>query len=214
MLELITQKDQDFLQNIENLDEEYIQKFINKKISEIAIAIETAAENADKAKDRTQKAKNLNTDSDWQTYIPIFGRWLGETSEEKKEIKSNMILEVAELQNESMNQMTTILKEVVIFFTSSFCIATRMNQALSLIIAQGFVKSDGKVIRLSKAAKEQFQQIQKFTLSFIAVSFTHSRPHETSPDNVCRLLLEKKKHKRKRVPCPLLSDSVDQSQQP
>ncbi|EIT8204259.1 hypothetical protein L3L31_000056 [Campylobacter jejuni] len=53
MLELITQKDQDFLQNIENLDEEYIQKFINKKISEIAIAIETAAENADKAKDRT-----------------------------------------------------------------------------------------------------------------------------------------------------------------
>lgn len=39
MLELITQKDQDFLQNIENLDEEYIQKFINKKISEIAIAI-------------------------------------------------------------------------------------------------------------------------------------------------------------------------------
>lgn len=31
MLELITQKDQDFLQNIENLDEEYIQKFINKK---------------------------------------------------------------------------------------------------------------------------------------------------------------------------------------
>lgn len=28
MLELITQKDQDFLQNIENLDEEYIQKFI------------------------------------------------------------------------------------------------------------------------------------------------------------------------------------------
>ncbi|HEG4827185.1 TPA: hypothetical protein SEE65_000407 [Campylobacter jejuni] len=84
MLELITQKDQDFLQNIENLDEEYIQKFINKKISEIAIAIETAAENADKAKDRTQKAKNLNTDSDWQTYIPIFGCWLGETSEEKK----------------------------------------------------------------------------------------------------------------------------------
>lgn len=73
-----------FLQNIENLDEEYIQKFINKKISEIAIAIETAAENADKAKDRTQKAKNLNTDSDWQTYIPIFGRWLGETSEEKR----------------------------------------------------------------------------------------------------------------------------------
>ncbi|EOH8019834.1 hypothetical protein ACMCLI_000456 [Campylobacter jejuni] len=84
MLELITQKDQDFLQNIENLDEEYIQKFINKKISEIAIAIETAAENADKAKDRTQKAKNLNTDSDWQTYIPIFRRWLGKTSEEKK----------------------------------------------------------------------------------------------------------------------------------
>lgn len=33
MLELITQKDQDFLQNIENLDEEYIQKFINKKMS-------------------------------------------------------------------------------------------------------------------------------------------------------------------------------------
>ncbi len=86
MLELITQKDQDFLQNIENLDEEYIQKFINKKISEIAIAIETAAENADKAKDRTQKAKNLNTDSDWQTYIPIFGRWLGEISEEKKKL--------------------------------------------------------------------------------------------------------------------------------
>lgn len=86
MLELITQKDQDFLQNIENLDEEYIQKFINKKISEIAIAIETAAENADKAKERTQKAKNLNTDSDWQTYIPIFGRWLGETSEEKKKL--------------------------------------------------------------------------------------------------------------------------------
>ncbi|EOI0587607.1 TPA: hypothetical protein R2P16_001681 [Campylobacter jejuni] len=62
------------------------KKFINKKISEIAIAIETAAENADKAKDRTQKAKNLNTDSDWQTYIPFFGRWLGETSEEKKKL--------------------------------------------------------------------------------------------------------------------------------
>ncbi|EAL3175383.1 hypothetical protein A8M17_06815, partial [Campylobacter jejuni] len=183
MLELITQKDQDFLQNIENLDEEYIQKFINKKISEIAIAIETAAENADKAKDRTQKAKNLNTDSDWQTYIPIFGRWLGETSEEKKEIKSNMILEVAELQNESMNQMTTILKEVVIFFTSSFCIATRMNQALSLIIAQGFVKSDGKVIRLSKAAKEQFQQIQKFTLSFI-------EDHEKHKDTINNIQVE------------------------
>lgn len=85
MLELITQKDQDFLQNIENLDEEYIQNLLIK-ISEIAIAIETAAENADKAKDRTQKAKNLNTDSDWQTYIPIFGRWLGETSEEKKKL--------------------------------------------------------------------------------------------------------------------------------
>lgn len=119
MLELITQKDQDFLQNIENLDEEYIQKFINKKISEIAIAIETAAENADKAKDRTQKAKNLNTDSDWQTYIPIFDVGL-EKHQKKKEIKSNMILEVAELQNESMNQMTTILKEVVIFLLPVF----------------------------------------------------------------------------------------------
>ena len=183
MLELITQKDQDFLQNIENLDEEYIQKFINKKISEIAIAIETAAENADKAKDRTQKAKNLNTDADLLTHIPIFGRWLGETSEEKKEIKSNMILEVAELQNESMNQMTTILKEVVIFFTSSFCIATRMNQALSLISAQGFVKSDGKVIRLSKAAKEQFQQIQKFTLSFI-------EDHEKHKDTINNIQVE------------------------
>lgn len=31
MLELITQKDQDFLQNIENLDEEYIQKLLIKK---------------------------------------------------------------------------------------------------------------------------------------------------------------------------------------
>lgn len=31
-----------------------------------------------------------------------------------------MILEVAELQNESMNQMTTILKEVVIFLLPVF----------------------------------------------------------------------------------------------
>ncbi len=31
MLELITQKDQDFLQNIENLDEEYIQNLLIKK---------------------------------------------------------------------------------------------------------------------------------------------------------------------------------------
>lgn len=86
MLELITQKDQDFLQNIENLDEEYIQKFINKKISEIAIAIETAAENADKAKDRTQKAKNLNTDSDWQTYIPILDVGLEKHQKKKKKL--------------------------------------------------------------------------------------------------------------------------------
>lgn len=106
-----------------------------------------------------------------------------EKHQKKKEIKSNMILEVAELQNESMNQMTTILKEVVIFFTSSFCIATRMNQALSLIIAQGFVKSDGKVIRLSKAAKEQFQQIQKFTLSFI-------EDHEKHKDTINNIQVE------------------------
>ncbi|WP_442884708.1 hypothetical protein [Campylobacter sp. CFSAN093238] len=79
--------------------------------------------------------------------------------------------------------MTTILKEVVIFFTSSFCIATRMNQALSLIIAQGFVKSDGKVIRLSKAAKEQFQQIQKFTLSFM-------EDHEKHKDTINNIQVE------------------------
>ncbi|MBY7061856.1 hypothetical protein H0O07_03820 [Campylobacter jejuni] len=86
MLELITQKDQDFLQNIENLDEEYIQKFINKKISEIAIAIETAAENADKAKDRTQKAKNLNTDSDGKLIYQFLDVGLEKHQKKKKKL--------------------------------------------------------------------------------------------------------------------------------
>lgn len=167
MLELITQKDRDFVQNIENFDEKGIEKFINKKLGEITIAIETAIGNANKAKDEIQKAKNFNTDSDWQTHIPIFGPWLGKTSAEKQEMKSNMILEVADLQNESMVQMTTIIKEVITFSTYNFEFAMRMNQVLSLVIVQGFVKSDGGTIRLTKDTKKEFQQMQKFLLDFI-----------------------------------------------
>ena len=39
-----------------------------------------------------------------------------------------------------------------------------------------------------------FNKIRRMDITFIAVSYTHLRAHETVLDLVCRLLLEKKQH--------------------
>src|SRR3546814_1529378 len=52
-------------------------------------------------------------------------------------------------------------------------------------------------LMVSSPGRYRMLDFARMGLPITPVSYTHLRAHETSQDLVCRLLLEKKKHKRK-----------------
>ena len=69
-------------------------------------------------------------------------------------------------------------------------------EVIMVFMAINFI---GNIFKYRLLRKEKWAVLM-IHLSFLSVSYTHLRAHETGRNLVCRLLLEKKKNKTKKLP--------------
>ena len=79
-----------------------------------------------------------------------------------------------------------------------------VSKHLRNIFASGELERDSTVSKMETVQQEGKRRIARQIEHFNPVSYTHLRAHETVLDIVCRLLLEKKNHKKHRCAKGLL----------
>ena len=193
-----TQEDKEFLQNIDQADEQTIKKFIEKQLNKMVVMIEDSIQNAKQAEEKLSKVKKLDIRSDKITYLPVIGGFLGRTSEDKK---IEILAESQELHQKATAQLTDIVQESIKFCTISFNVAVGMYNSLNILIASGVVTVDGATRTLSKEAREKFENIHKFTKAFIEEHSKHRQSivnHGEKIDSIQELLNVKEQIEHKR----------------
>ncbi|EOI6145188.1 hypothetical protein ACMU5N_000977 [Campylobacter coli] len=171
---LITKEVQNFLNNSDSYDEKSISNFVNNKLEEFTILVENSIADINKMKLKIKQAKDYDTSGDILSHIPVFGNFLGKSSEDKKEERTRLMLDIQDEQNKAIQQLTTIMQEIMQLSTCKFGIAMAMNQALIFLIAEGSIKRDGQTKRLSTETLKKFQEVQKFIQAFIDEHEQHS----------------------------------------
>lgn len=159
-----------------NIPDEFLDIYVNKqgvveffgknKTGELILKLEDLVRKIDNAKNTHFKAKNMNTEADLLSRIPILGLFFDDKADKLKQ-QNQLIMEVDEMQNSAILELNDIVQEVIKFGCATFESASFMNNILAQLLEQGAIQTDGKIIRLSEATKKHLIKIKKENQKFI-----------------------------------------------
>lgn len=133
----IQKLDKNEIATIEKMDKKSLQKYAEDKSTQILIKINDLAERIDDARDDAEKAKNMKAG------------WFGKTKK-----KANATSDALVKTNEALAQMNTIVQESIKFTCISVAFSTVMHKAMAEMVADGFKRSNGELVKLNESGKD------------------------------------------------------------
>lgn len=133
----VKEPDKNEIANIEKMDQKNLQKYAKEKSKEILIKINDLAERIEDAKDDADRANSMKAG------------WFGKTKK-----KANATSDALVKTNEALSQMNTIVQESIKFSCISVAFSTVMHKSMAEMVADGFRRSNGEIVKLNENGKD------------------------------------------------------------